>query len=218
MDSTQLTRRPIRARDTKWAAAAARWLARIGFRPNQISLLSVVFAAGSGACLFFTRRVSDPTAACLFVGAAICIQFRLLCNLFDGMVAVEGGFRTKSGELYNELPDRFADALILVGASYSVSSSAWLPTLGWAAAAFAVITAYVRALGASAGAKQYFLGPMAKQQRMAVMTAACLGTAVCFLMKKSFSLIPLALGVVVVGCAITIWRRCILIARELDSR
>ena len=29
---------------------------------------------------------------------------RLLCNLLDGMVAVEGGKRSKSGELYNDVP------------------------------------------------------------------------------------------------------------------
>ena len=218
MDSPQLTRRPIRARDTKWAAAIARWLARIGFRPNQISLMSVVFAAASGACLVLTNRYIGVSGACLFVAAAICIQLRLLCNLFDGMVAVEGGFRTKSGELYNELPDRFADAFILVGAGYSFSHFSWLPTFGWAAAVLAVITAYVRALGASAGAKQYFIGPMAKQQRMAVMTAACLVSAACVAMNKAFSLMPLALFVVVAGCVITIWRRCVLIARDLESK
>jgi phosphatidylglycerophosphate synthase len=76
--------------------------------------------------------------------------------MFDGMVAVEGGFKTKSGEIYNELPDRFADVLILAGAGYSLPSSPLLQTLGWMAAALAVITAYVRAMGVAAGTAQYF--------------------------------------------------------------
>src|SRR5439155_6657547 len=116
-----LPRRPIRARDTRWAAATARWLARSGLRPNLISLLSVLFAATSGGCLVVTSQATPTIAVWLFLGAALCIQLRLLCNLFDGMVAVEGGFRTKSGEIYNELPDRFADAFILIGAGYSLS-------------------------------------------------------------------------------------------------
>ena len=65
----------------------------------------------------------------MFLAAAACIQLRLLCNLFDGMVAVEGGFKTKSGEIYNELPDRVADVLILAGAGYAMPSSEWLHSL-----------------------------------------------------------------------------------------
>ena len=109
---------------------------------------------------------------------AVCgMQLRLLCNLFDGMVAIEGGFKTKAGEIFNELPDRFSDAFIFIGAGYALPEFAWSRELGWAAAVLAVITAYVRALGASMGAGQHFIGPMAKQQRMALMTAACLISA-----------------------------------------
>jgi phosphatidylglycerophosphate synthase len=218
MKAPQLTRRPIRARDTKWAAATARWLARIGLRPNFISLLSILFAAIAGDSLALTNGETPTDAALFFVVAALCIQLRLLCNLFDGMVAVEGGFRTKFGEIYNELPDRFADALILAGAGYSLSDWPVLKTLGWTAAILAVITAYVRALGASAGAAQYFIGPMAKQQRMAVMTAACVASAGCLFFWKPISLIPIALAVIIGGCLITIWRRCVLIARDLEGK
>ena len=59
--------------------------------------------------------VDTVHAGLLLIAAAGFIQLRRLCNLFDGMVAVEGGFKTKSGELYNDLPDRFSGALILAG-------------------------------------------------------------------------------------------------------
>ncbi len=217
MNEPQLTRRPIKARETKWAAVIARWLARVGLRPNQISLFSVLFGALSGGCLVWTNGMSTQSAALLFAAAAGFIQLRLLCNLFDGMVAVEGGFRTKSGEIYNELPDRFADAFIFIGAGYSLRTPSMLSALGWAAAVAAVITAYVRALGAAAGTAQHFIGPMAKQQRMAVMTVACVGTALCLLLGSTFTLIPIALLVVLLGCAITIWRRCVRIIRDLEK-
>src|SRR6267378_6106264 len=207
MNAPHLTRRPIRARDTSWARATARWLAKIGLRPNQISILSLVFAAIAGGCLGLTDRVRTGPAAWLFLAAAICIQMRLLCNLFDGMVAVEGGFKTKSGEIYNELPDRFADALVLVGAGYSFGSSAQLITLGWAAAIFAVLTAYVRTLGAAAGTAQYFIGPMAKQQRMAIITVACVCAALTIAFDKKIPFMLIALPVILAGCLVTIWRR-----------
>ena len=146
------------------------------------------------------------------------MQFRLLCNLFDGMVAIEGGFKTKAGEIFNELPDRFSDAFIFIGAAYSVPDSVWTLELGCAAAVLAVITAYVRALGASMGAGQQFIGPMAKQQRMAVMTAACLVGAFAPLWPLLMQIIPLALALVVIGCVATIFRRCHRIALEMESK
>src|SRR5439155_1499932 len=102
-------------------------------------------------------------------------QLRLLANMLDGLVAVEGGRKTATGDLFNEVPDRFADVLILASAGYALS---WLGTLGitfgWLVAVLAVLSAYVRVFGGSLGFQQSFTGPMAKQHRMAILTLACL--------------------------------------------
>lgn len=212
-------RRPIASRDTKWASAVARWLAKHRIRPNVISVFSVVFAACSGACFIATRFFAGRVpCALLFVGAAVCIQLRLLCNLFDGMVAVEGGFRTKSGEIFNDCPDRIADPLIFVGAGYAASSVVFSPTLGWAAGLLAVITAYVRVLGVSSGAKQHFIGPMAKQHRMAVTTVAAIVAAVETIAVWPWRAVSVALAIIVAGCVVTIIRRLSIITRELESK
>jgi phosphatidylglycerophosphate synthase len=218
MTDPKLSRRPLTSRNTHWAAAAARWLASIGLRPNQISLWSLVFATLAGLALVGAGVVESRWRAGVFLAAAAFIQLRLLCNLFDGMVALEGGFKTKSGEIYNELPDRFADVIILAGAGYAQPISEWYHSLGWLAAVLAVITAYVRALGTSAGASQYFLGPMAKPHRMAVMTAACVGMALVILCGRPINLIHPALGIICAGCLITIARRVWRIVRELESK
>ncbi|MBL8589629.1 MAG: CDP-alcohol phosphatidyltransferase family protein, partial [Methylobacteriaceae bacterium] len=70
----------------------------------------------------------------------------------------------------NEIPDRLADTLIIVPFGYVVGQ----PWLGWAGALAAAITAYIRTLGGALGQTQDFRGPMAKPQRMATLTAACL--------------------------------------------
>jgi phosphatidylglycerophosphate synthase len=218
MPEPGIVRRPLKSRGTRWAAAAAKRVADAGLRPNQISVLSILFAALACGCLILSARVDGAAVAWSLVGAAACVQLRLLCNMLDGMVAVEGGFRTKTGEIYNELPDRFADVLILVGAGYSSATSPTLVTLGWASAVGAVLTAYVRALGATAGASQYFLGPMAKPHRMAVITAACLGTALSLAIQKPCDLIQPALWLIVAGCVITLARRSVRILRELEAK
>jgi len=180
--------------------------------------MSVLFAALAGGCLIAAGRVDSVglRVAC-FVGAVVGIQLRLLCNLFDGMVAVEHGLKTKSGEIYNELPDRFADLCIFVGAGYSDPAITWLPELGWAAGAMSILTAYVRALGASAGAGQHFMGPMAKQHRMATMTICCVVSMVAVQVEWRQPVLAWGLGVVAVGCLVTIVRRTFRIVRRLES-
>jgi phosphatidylglycerophosphate synthase len=219
MDPTPETRRPLKSRNTAWAAALARFAVRIGLRPNQISIGSVLFGAVAGICLWATSQaLAAGLRAVLDLAAAACIQLRLLCNLIDGMVAVEGGMRSKAGELWNELPDRFADAFILVGAGLAPAATSTQALLGWSAAVLAVITAYVRALGAATGTGQHFCGPMAKQQRMAVLTVACVIAALEAVFGLPARIMLAALIVIVLGCLVTIARRLSRIAAVLNSR
>jgi phosphatidylglycerophosphate synthase len=197
----------------------ARALARAGVRPNVISVAGTLFAALAGVCFWAAAKTAlDWRWSTLLILAVAGMQLRLLCNLFDGMVAIEGGFQTRSGELFNELPDRFSDAFILIGAGLSTPALAGTTMLGWTAALLAVITAYVRALGASMGAGQQFIGPMAKPQRMGLLTASGLIAAAAPLWHPLARVIPVALAVVSAGCLLTILRRCRRIACKLESR
>ena len=167
-------RRPLRSRERAWTKSLAARLARAGVSPNAISIASIGFAAVTAAGLVLAHRGGALSASLALLLAAAAIQLRLLCNLIDGMVAIEGGRATRTGGIYNEVPDRIADVMILVAAGYGVAVCPWAPTLGWLAALMAVTTAYVRLLGGTFGLPQDFHGPMAKQHRMAVMTGACL--------------------------------------------
>jgi phosphatidylglycerophosphate synthase len=138
--------------------------------------------------------------------------------MLDGMVAIEGGRKTCYGEIFNDMPDRFADIVILVAAGYSLSSFPWGRELGWFAAIFAVLTAYVRLLGGSMGMAQYFLGPMAKPHRMAVMTAACVLSIVEPALGWHGEILAVALAIIIVGSVITFIRRTLHIVEELKRR
>ena len=213
-------RRPLQSRQTRWAVAMASWLTRRRLQPNTISLASVVFAALAGACLVLTGSEAPLPRAILLLLAAGMIQLRLVCNLLDGMVAIEGGLKTPSGELFNDVPDRISDPLILVGAGYAVAWGVWGPTLGWLAAVLAILTAYARVLGVSVGTPQYYLGPMAKQHRMAALTAACVVGAleVSLVQPYTGSAVGIALVVIVLGSALTVIRRLRHIAADLEGR
>ena len=213
------TRRPLASRDTGWARGIAGWLARSGFTPNSISALSMVFAVAAGVALAATRW-SDPgwPQIVLFVAAGCAIQGRLLCNLFDGMVAVEGGRKSATGDLWNDAPDRVADAAILIGAGYALPTITGGVELGWAAALLAVLTAYIRWLGRSTGGGMHYCGPMAKQQRMAVITVACVVAAGVSPWGWQQPIIAAALGLVVLGSIVTCVRRLHRTAGELKAK
>jgi phosphatidylglycerophosphate synthase len=208
MAETDLNRRPIATRSSAWAQRLASALAKSSISPNEISMLSVLFAAIGAALLAWA-----PTPAGLLL-CAFCIQLRLICNLIDGMVAVEGGKGSATGRIYNEFPDRVTDSLLIVALGYACGH-AWL---GWLGALLAVATAYVRVFGGSLGLAQDFRGPLAKAQRMAVLTVACVAAAAeTFWHQQRYALLAAAV-IIAVGSALTCVTRTLAIAAQLRTQ
>jgi phosphatidylglycerophosphate synthase len=177
-------RRPIAARNSGFAQKLTRALLKTSVTPNQISGLSIVFAGIGAAALFYA-----PAHPLLYLVGMAGIQLRLLCNLLDGMVAVEGGRGSPVGVLYNEIPDRIADTMLLVALGYAADS----PWIGWACALAAALTAYIRVFGGALGQAQDFRGPMAKQHRMALLTGACvLALVEAFIWQERYVLLVAA--------------------------
>jgi len=160
-------RRPLKSRGTAWAKWASHRLASHGASPNAISVFGMVAAISAG-CLFASTSFSTgPTQQVTWILGALLCQVRLLCNLFDGMVAIERKIASPTGELYNEVPDRASDAAIFIGLGYAAGGH---PVTGLIAALFAVFVAYVRMTAVTVGAPNDYCGPMAKPQRMALVT------------------------------------------------
>ncbi|PWK45458.1 CDP-alcohol phosphatidyltransferase family protein [Pseudomonas sp. OV226] len=200
-------RRPIKTRSAGWAKRITDRLVKRDISPNQISVASIAFALAGALALNIDNGL---------IGSLLCavgIQLRLLCNLFDGMVAIEGGKHSDIGSLYNEFPDRIADSLLIIGLGYAIGHV----DLGWFAALAAALTAYVRVFGGSLGLKQTFMGPMAKQHRMAVMTAGLLLNAVETTVYGTHYVLLIALLIIAVGSAATCVTRTLAISRQLKG-
>jgi len=197
---------------------AARWLSRQNITPNQISLASIVFAALAALCLVRLSTAEAVAVWPLSLMAVFFILCRALCNMFDGMFAVEGGKKTASGELFNDIPDRIADPLIIVSAGYAATVASWAPELGWCAGLLAVMTAYVRTLARSIGAPPDFRGPMSKVPRMALIAIAVLLTPLESLFWQRGTLLFLALLIIAAGCVVTIWNRAYFAYRYLEGK
>jgi CDP-diacylglycerol--glycerol-3-phosphate 3-phosphatidyltransferase len=175
-----------------------------------VSILGIVISALGAVAL-----VAGFGAPWHFLIGAAAVQLRLLCNMIDGMVAVEGGRKSVDGPLYNELPDRLEDSLLLCAAGYAADAALGL-VLGLSAALLAAICAYVRLLGGTLGQPQDFIGPQAKPHRMFVLTVGLAAALIASLVADGPGpWLLIALVVICVGTLVTIVRRTLRIARRL---
>ena len=205
-ESTSANRRPLKTRGQAWVKALTARLLRTGITPDQISVIGIGCAAmGSLAVL------GAPSYPWLYALAALGIQLRLLCNMLDGLVAVEGGRRSALGALYNEIPDRLEDSLLLT----AFGAAAGLLWLGLLVSLLAAVTAYIRVLGGTLGLAQDFCGPMAKPHRMAALTLLALIAGVEAQALGSALALPIGMTLITLGTAWTIVRRTQRIARQL---
>ena len=205
-------RRPLKSRGTAWAAAAARAALKSGISADGVSIVGILVSVIGAAVL-----VVELGSPWHFLIGAAAVQLRLLCNMLDGMVAVEGGRKSIYGPLYNELPDRIEDSVLLVAAGAAAGFQGLL--LGLLAALFASICAYVRLLGGTLGQPQDFVGPQAKPHRMFVLTLGLVAAFVEYFVRwpiyRPSHMLSLALAVICIGTLLTIIRRTLRIARRL---
>jgi phosphatidylglycerophosphate synthase len=194
------------------------WLVAAHVSPNAISIFGM-FAAIAGGVAFSLTGCECVTDRLLWIGGAALVFVRLLANMFDGMVAVESGKTSRVGELFNEVPDRISNAVVLIGAGYAAGGDI---RLGFGAAIVAVMVAYVRSVAKAAGAPSDFGGPMAKQQRMFAVIIATVYMGVTpaawhfvWLPAQGWGVVSIALLLVIVGGVITIGRRLSRAAQSL---
>ena len=202
------SRRPLDTRSAGWAKALAASLAKARVSPDLISAISIPIALAGAAALLYLPAPAGPLLC------AVAVQLRLLCNLLDGMVAVEGGLGGPTGPLWNELPDRIADSLFIV----ALGMAAGEPVLGWAGALLAALTAYIRTTGGALGFAQDFSGVQSKPRRMFVMTVGCLVAAAApWWPDASLGLLATA-WFIAAGAGLTCVTRTLKLARQLRER
>ena len=142
--------------------------------------------------------------------------------MLDGMVAVERGVASRTGELFNEIPDRVSDAATILGFGFVTGGSV---ALAGVASSLAVIVAYTRAMGVIVTGRNELCGPMAKQQRMFLLVFVALFFAVAPVSLRTIPLgsigqvrvASITLAVICVGCVVTAWRRLARVRKALKG-
>jgi phosphatidylglycerophosphate synthase len=208
-------RRPIADLFRRSAHLAVRWCVRLGIHPNWVSYSSMVAAAGSGLC--FWQAGGYPV---LLLPAAGFLYIRLWLNMLDGMVALESGQASRTGEIANELPDRISDVVIFVGVGHSGLCA---PLGGYWAAIAALLVAYVGTLGQAVGARREFGGVMSKPWRMVVLhlgawiTLGLLWWGNGEITYGGLTVLDWTHIVIIAGCLQTMLVRLVRIVRTLQS-
>src|ERR1700736_1697985 len=196
-DYKPTSRRPIAEMFRRTADAATKLCVHSGLSPDVVSALSIL--AGAAAAFSFWKSHDHPLL--LIVGPLFC-YLRLWFNMLDGMVAVAAGKASRRGEILNDLPDRISDIIIFVGVAHSGLMN---PLVGYWAAIFAVLTAYVGLFGHALGVQREFGGMMSKPWRMVALT---IGAWLTFFADPSsfrhFTILDWTCLIVIVGCIETI--------------
>jgi len=187
------SRRPIGEGFRATARFATALCLRLNVHPDAISYASVIAAAIAAFC--FWKSGNHPWL--LFVAPLFC-YLRLWFNMLDGMVALSAGKASWRGEILNDLPDRVSDVLIFAG----VAHSGWMnPFIGYWAAIFALLTAYVGMFGQAVGVEREFSGVMSKPWRMVTLgVGAWITLALGSLPIHRFTILDLTCLFVIIGC------------------
>jgi phosphatidylglycerophosphate synthase len=156
------SRRPIAQIFRRTGKGAANLCVRLGIPPDAISYLSILAALVAALCFWKSGR-----NLWLLIIAPLFCYLRLWFNMLDGMVAVAAGKASARGEIVNDLPDRISDVIIFVGVAHSDLMN---PFIGYWAAIFSLLTAYVGLFGQAIGRRREFSGIMSKPWRMVALS------------------------------------------------
>jgi phosphatidylglycerophosphate synthase len=211
------SRRPIADGFRSTARFATALCIQLGIHPDAISYASIVASAAAAIC--FWKSGFHPWL--LFLAPLFC-YLRLWFNMLDGMVALASGKASWRGEILNDLPDRVSDVLIFAGVAHSGGMN---PLLGYWAAIFALLTAYVGMFGQAVGVQREFRGVMSKPWRMvtlhigAWLTLAYVWRNHGTLRFANLTILDWACLIVIVGClqTMTIRLRRIMAALRAKS-
>jgi phosphatidylglycerophosphate synthase len=157
----------LRARVRGLAQPIARALGRLGFSPNQLTLIGfgVAILAGIAAA----RQAWLAAGLLVIVGGVF--------DLFDGALARFAGKVTKLGAFYDSVFDRWGEGVVYVGIAWGCAAGRfWEGTvLAAAALASAVMVSYARAksesLGFTSGTRMANVGLAPREVRIVVLTA-----------------------------------------------
>jgi phosphatidylglycerophosphate synthase len=151
---------------TEPGAAAAE---RVGFTPNQLSMLSFIFAAGAGICYYLS-----PGSPAMLLAAAFMVLLNAASDAMDGALARRTGTADERGDFLDHVIDRYADMFFLLGVIYA-GYAPW--QVGILAVVGVLLTSYIGTEAQALRLGRYYGGLMGRADRVTIIFFATLANA-----------------------------------------
>jgi CDP-diacylglycerol---glycerol-3-phosphate 3-phosphatidyltransferase len=136
-------------------------LAAAGVSPDAVTLAAVPVAVLGGGLL-----LASPAVPAVLLAVPLVAVARLVLNLLDGQLARRTGRTHPRGELYNEVGDRLADAVLLAPVAFLPGAQPETVLLG---VLVAVLASYVGVTARAAGGERIYSGVLSKPGRMVLL-------------------------------------------------
>lgn len=195
------SRRPIAMRASRTVQALARFLAKRGVSANSVSIASIACALLAAIAMIAAGMRGGLLP---FVVAALLVFARGICNLVDGLIAIENDGKSATGAFLNEAPDRIADVLLFTALGLAWNWSWMGLSAGLAVSTLCIGTAYLRALGKTLTGEDDFRGPLAKPHRIGVLIFGLLLTP---FLPASWQPLGVTLAILFAGTLLTLATR-----------
>lgn len=196
----------LRGKSEAVAAPLAAAAEKVGLTPNQLSAVSLIFAA----LAFVFYYLSASQSWLLFV-AALMVLLNAVLDLADGALARKTGKADTKGDFLDHVIDRYADMLILAGMVFA----GYVPwPVGFLAAVGIMLTSYIGTQAQALQLGRYYGGIMGRADRLAATIAATVATALYPQLVAGLSILGWLIVAIMLSSHITalqrfwhIWRR-----------
>jgi phosphatidylglycerophosphate synthase len=143
---------------------------KTGISPNQLSLLSLVFAAAASAFYYLSAYKGNM----LYV-AALMVLMNAILDATDGALARRIGKADPRGDFLDHVIDRYADMFFLVGIIFA-GYAPW--PMGLLAVIGVFLTSYIGTQAQALQLGRYYGGMMGRADRLTLIFLATIGNAV----------------------------------------
>jgi phosphatidylglycerophosphate synthase len=168
--------------------------------PDVITWMSFLFSIAAGVCLF-KANLRWPLLL-----TPIFITLRCMCNLLDGMVAIERKMTSTRGEALQDMVDRFSDSCTLLGVAFSSFGDL---RLGIFAMTIMLISSHIGVLKKAVGGKREYGGILGKGDRFFLIGVASIAQYLWMDDVRGLHVLSIMLGVIILGGIVTIVQRSI---------
>jgi CDP-diacylglycerol--glycerol-3-phosphate 3-phosphatidyltransferase len=188
---------------------SASTLARMGLTPNNVSMLSLIFALLSGVSYYYS---SDSR---LYLAAAlIFVILNSFTDAVDGVMARQKNIQSDRGDLLDHVIDRYADTFIICGIFFA-GYTHWM--VGVAAIAGVLITSYMGTQAQAVGVGRDYGGIMGRADRLALIIMVTAANVVYPFEIYSMQLLGLVIVVIAITSHFTALQRFLRIWGEMEQ-